>query len=60
MIALPGDVREAAHRAALVAAAERLGGLDALVNNAGILGPSPQPGLLDYPLDTLAEVYAAG
>jgi NAD(P)-dependent dehydrogenase (short-subunit alcohol dehydrogenase family) len=52
-------VREAAHRAALVAVAQRLGGLDALVNNAGILGPSPQPGLLDYPLDTLAEVYRA-
>ena len=59
VVALPGDVREAGHRAALVAAAQRLGGLDALVNNAGILGPSPQPGLLDYPLDTLAEVYRA-
>ena len=59
VVALPGDVREEAHRAALVAAAQRLGGLDALVNNAGILGPSPQPGLLDYPLDTLAEVYRA-
>ena len=59
VIALPGDVREAPHRAALVAEAQRLGGLDALVNNAGILGPSPQPALLDYPLDTLAEVYRA-
>jgi NAD(P)-dependent dehydrogenase (short-subunit alcohol dehydrogenase family) len=57
--AIPGDVREGAHRAALVAAAARLGGLDALVNNAGILGPSPQPALLDYPLDTLAQVYEA-
>ncbi len=38
-------------------AAKALGGLDALVNNASILGPSPQPPLLDYPLDRLEEVY---
>ena len=59
VIARPGDVRDAAHRAALAAAAQDVGGLDALVNNAGILGPSPQPALLDYPLDVLAEVYQA-
>ncbi len=33
------------------------GGLDALVNNASFLGPSPQPDLLDYPLDVLERVY---
>jgi len=54
---LPGDVTDPAHRLALVAAADRLGGADLLVNNAGILGPSPQPRLADYPLDTLREVY---
>ena len=57
VIAVPGDVADAAHREALVAAARQAGGLDALVNNAGILGPSPQPLLLDYAPDTLAEVY---
>lgn len=57
--AVQGDVAEPAHRQALVAAARELGGLDALVNNAGALGPSPQPGLLDYPLDVLAQVYAS-
>lgn len=55
--ALAGDVTDPAHRAALVAAADRLGGADLVVNNAGILGPSPQPALADYPLDALREVY---
>ena len=45
--AIAGDVTDPDHRAALVAAAARLGGLDLLVNNAGILGPSPQPRLAD-------------
>jgi NAD(P)-dependent dehydrogenase (short-subunit alcohol dehydrogenase family) len=55
--AIPGDVTDPAHRAALVGAAEELGGPDLLVNNAGILGPSPQPRLADYPLEALREVY---
>jgi NAD(P)-dependent dehydrogenase (short-subunit alcohol dehydrogenase family) len=37
--------------------AEQLGGLDLLVNNASLLGPSPQPALADYPLDVLEQVY---
>ena len=57
VIALPGDVTNATHRYALAQAARELGGLDALVNNASILGPSPQPELLDYPLDVLEQVY---
>ena len=57
VIAIAGDVSDAAHRAALADAAKALGGLDALVNNASILGSSPQPPLLDYPLATLEEVY---
>ena len=57
VIAIAGDVSDAAHRAALADAAKALGGLDALVNNASLLGPSPQPPLLDYPLATLEDVY---
>ncbi len=57
VIALPGDVTDATHRYALAQAARELGGLDALVNNASVLGPSPQPELLDYPLDVLEQVY---
>lgn len=59
VVAIPGDVTDPAHRQALAAASRELGGLDAVVNNAGILGPSPQPALLDYPLDTLEQVYRA-
>jgi NAD(P)-dependent dehydrogenase (short-subunit alcohol dehydrogenase family) len=55
--AIPGDVADAEHRRALADAARAAGGLDALVNNASILGPSPQPGLLDYPVEVLEEVY---
>lgn len=57
VVALAGDVGDEAHRTELVAAARRLGGLNLLVNNASLLGPSPQPRLADYPLDVLAEVY---
>ena len=59
VIAIAGDVSDAAHRRALADAARDAGGLDALVNNASILGPSPQPRLLDYPLDVLRAVYEA-
>jgi NAD(P)-dependent dehydrogenase (short-subunit alcohol dehydrogenase family) len=57
VVAIPGDVTDPAHRRALAEAAHALGGLDAVVNNASILGPSPQPALLDYPLDVLEHVY---
>jgi NAD(P)-dependent dehydrogenase (short-subunit alcohol dehydrogenase family) len=54
--AIPGDVTDDWHRGALIeAAGERV---DLLVNNAGVLGPSPQPRLGEYPVDELAEVYA--
>lgn len=57
--AIPGDVTDAGHRRSLADAARELGGLDAVVNNASILGPSPQPALLDYPLDVIEDVYRA-
>jgi len=57
--ALAGDVIDPEHRKALATLARGHAGLDAIVNNAGILGPSPQPALLDYPLETLVEVFLA-
>jgi NAD(P)-dependent dehydrogenase (short-subunit alcohol dehydrogenase family) len=57
VVAVAGSVADPHHRAELVRAAEALGGIDALVNNASHLGPSPQPALLDYPLSELRHVY---
>jgi NAD(P)-dependent dehydrogenase (short-subunit alcohol dehydrogenase family) len=57
VVALAGDIADPDHRTALARAAQELGGLDLVVNNAGILGPSPQPALLDYPPDVLLDVY---
>ena len=55
VVPVPGDVSDAEHRRALVeAAGDRI---DLVVNNASLLGPSPQPRLADYPLDELARVY---
>jgi NAD(P)-dependent dehydrogenase (short-subunit alcohol dehydrogenase family) len=53
--AIPGDIADPAHRRTLVeAAGDRI---DLLVNNAGLLGPSPRPALADYALSELRRVY---
>ncbi|NKQ53663.1 SDR family oxidoreductase [Amycolatopsis sp. K13G38] len=53
---IPGDIADPRHRRHLAeAAADRV---DLLVNNASVLGPSPQPHLRDYPLGILEHVYA--
>jgi NAD(P)-dependent dehydrogenase (short-subunit alcohol dehydrogenase family) len=57
VIAIPGDVSDPRHREHLVEAAG--GRIDVLVNNASLLGPSPQPALADYPPAELARVYGA-
>jgi NAD(P)-dependent dehydrogenase (short-subunit alcohol dehydrogenase family) len=56
--AIPGDVVDDDHRAALAAAVHDLaGGLDLLVNNASVIGPSPLPPLAEHPLPDLLEVF---
>jgi NAD(P)-dependent dehydrogenase (short-subunit alcohol dehydrogenase family) len=47
LTAVPGDVADAAHRAAIATAVNAHGRLDLLVNNASTLGPSPLPRLAD-------------
>lgn len=51
--ALPGDVTDAGHRAELVAAAWKLGGVDLVVNNASALGAEPLLRLEKLPLEGL-------
>ncbi|GLW50496.1 oxidoreductase [Streptomyces sp. NBRC 14336] len=51
--ALPGDVTDAGHRAALVAAAWKLGGVDLLVHNASALGAEPLVRLEELPMEGL-------
>ena len=55
--AIAGDITDPAHRKALVTTARDLGGFRAVINNASLLGPSPQPALVAYPLDVLRQVY---
>ena len=57
VVALPSDVVDHWHRGALIDAAGDQ--IDLLVNNASLLGPSPQPPLAGYPLDMLERVYQA-
>jgi NAD(P)-dependent dehydrogenase (short-subunit alcohol dehydrogenase family) len=56
VVALSGDVADDRHRQAL--ATEAGESIDLLVNNASVLGPSPQPPLARYPLTELERVYA--
>jgi NAD(P)-dependent dehydrogenase (short-subunit alcohol dehydrogenase family) len=53
--AVAGDLADPEHRATLIGAAGPQ--LDLVVNNASLLGPSPQPPLADYPLEVLRSVY---
>jgi NAD(P)-dependent dehydrogenase (short-subunit alcohol dehydrogenase family) len=55
VIAVAGDVADEKHLRELVRAAGPR--VDLLVNNASVLGPSPQPRLAEYPLAVLEGVY---
>lgn len=56
IIPLSGDIADADHRQRIVEAAQQLGRLDVLINNASDLGVTPLPLLEQYPLDKLAHV----
>jgi NAD(P)-dependent dehydrogenase (short-subunit alcohol dehydrogenase family) len=55
VVMLAGDVADPDHRRALVDAAGDP--IDLVVNNASLLGPSPQPELASYPVEGLRRVY---
>ena len=54
---IQGDVADPGHRQAIADAVDRAGSVALLVNNASVLGPSPQPRLERYPLAELEEVF---
>lgn len=56
-VVVPGDVTDPSHRREVARTVRNLGTLDLVVNNASLLGPSPQPNLYAYPLDVLRHVY---
>jgi NAD(P)-dependent dehydrogenase (short-subunit alcohol dehydrogenase family) len=56
--ALEGDVSDPRHAERLVELAVADESLSLLVNNASMLGPSPQPLLGDYPVAVLGEVIS--
>ena len=55
--AIAGDVADARHRDELAVLARGHAGLDAVVNNAGALGPTPLPPLLELDPRALAELF---
>lgn len=58
VIAVSGDVSDPEHRSDLAEAAESLGGLDLLVNNASELGESPLRPLAESSLDAIERVFS--
>ncbi|MPZ73417.1 MAG: SDR family NAD(P)-dependent oxidoreductase, partial [Nitriliruptorales bacterium] len=58
VVAVPGDITDAEHRARLIEVGRGIGGFDLLVHNASALGPSPLPPLAEFPLAALEQVYA--
>src|SRR2546422_10042397 len=57
IVSIPGDVSDPDHRARLLRAAEDLGRIDLLVNNASDLGESPLPPLVRAKREDLLRVY---
>lgn len=57
VLAIPGDVTDAAHREHLAREVERLDGLDLLVHNASTLGPLPMRPLRELRATHLEQVW---
>jgi NAD(P)-dependent dehydrogenase (short-subunit alcohol dehydrogenase family) len=57
VVAVPGDVTDARHRARLVDAVAATGRLDLLVHNASTIGASPQPRLADLGVETFDDIW---
>ncbi|HEX3369921.1 MAG TPA: SDR family oxidoreductase [Candidatus Cybelea sp.] len=58
VVAIAGDVADSGHAHALIAAAERYGRLDLLVNNASTLGKTPLPAIDQLDRPTFDALFA--
>jgi NAD(P)-dependent dehydrogenase (short-subunit alcohol dehydrogenase family) len=60
VLALPADATQPNDISRLVESARsHFGGIDVLINNAGILGPSPRPNMDEFAAGDLAEIFRA-
>lgn len=57
VVAIAGDVADSGHAHALIAAAERFGRLDLLVNNASTLGKTPLPEIARLDRETFGSLF---
>ncbi|HEY2476346.1 MAG TPA: SDR family oxidoreductase [Candidatus Cybelea sp.] len=57
VVAIPGDVTDPGHAHALIAAADRFGRLDLLVNNASTLGKTPLPAIDQLDRGTFGALF---
>jgi len=55
--AISGDVIDEIHLLQFPERIARFGGLDLLINNASTIGVSPQPTLLDYPIEVVHQIF---
>lgn len=57
VVAISGDVRDEVHLLQFPDQLKQFGRLDLLVNNASTLGASPQPQLVDYPIEAIHQIF---
>ena len=55
--AISGDIMDEIHLIQFPQRITPFGQLDLVINNASTIGPSPQPALLDYPIETIHQIF---
>ncbi len=55
--AISGDVIDEIHLIQFPERIEKMGHLDLIINNASTIGMSPQPHLLDYPIEVIHSIF---
>jgi NAD(P)-dependent dehydrogenase (short-subunit alcohol dehydrogenase family) len=55
--AISGDVIDEIHLLQFPERIAKFGGLDLIINNASTIGASPQPSLLEYPIEVIHQIF---